>query len=338
MRKACLVLINPPFFDYAGAFRRALFEANIDAEIVTIPYSGVGLYGLTPGKLKDIKDAIRARRDAGEFVIFFPGAPEIFIEDPDLSFVCSHYRSWCGRKVEVIPHIWTHVKVPRQVAPIKWTEKPAFRIGFMGSTYSSSRVGRCVSRFPRPVKKWLLRGRHLNCGGALARLNQLGLSMKHVNTFPRSEALRILSARSSAVEEGSIEILDTKGFTGSEQDKDRYIRHLEAMTYVICPRGIENFSIRLYEALKYGRIPVIIDTDMVLPAEIDWDQVAIRVPYERLNDVYDIILHDYRSRSREEFLARQRAAFSTMIELESMRWLSSRLKGVLAGSSDRFAA
>ena len=105
------------------------------------------------------------------------------------------------------------------------------------------------------------------------------------------------------------------------------------MTYVICPRGIENFSFRVYEALKYGRIPVIIDTEMVLPTEIDWDQVAIRIPYDRLNDLYDIILNDYCSRSADEFIERQRIAFSTMIELESMTWLTCRLRDVVSGNT-----
>ena len=60
-----------------------------------------------------------------------------------------------------------------------------------------------------------------------------------------------------------IEIIDTKVFNRTEHEKNRYISHLERMTYVVCPRGVENFSIRVYEALKYGRVPVIIDTDMV---------------------------------------------------------------------------
>jgi hypothetical protein len=53
-------------------------------------------------------------------------------------------------------------------------------------------------------------------------------------------------------------------------------------TYVVCPRGTENYSFRIYEALGRGKIPVIIDTDMVLPKEIDWDHLSIRIPYESL--------------------------------------------------------
>jgi hypothetical protein len=273
------------------------------------------------------------KKDTGQFVIFFPGTEEIFLKDPDLSLVCSHYKSWYGGKVEVIPHVWSIIGAPSSTTPLKWTDKPPLRIGFMGAGYSDSRLARVVSKLPLSVRKWLLQGHHLKFGGALARLNQLGLSARHINTFPRSETLKILNSQKEIEEKDSIEIVDTQGgYRRSELDKDRYIRHLEAMTYIICPRGVENFSIRVYEALKYGRIPVIIDTEMVLPTEIDWDQVAIRIPYDRLNDVYDIILNDYCSRSADEFITRQRAAFSTMSELESMRWLTSRLRNILAGT------
>ena len=327
MSKACIVLKESRVFDYPNIFKRALLEANIEAEIVPIPFFSV--YDLAPDKLQQIKDTIRMRKNAGQFVLFFAGTEEIFLKDPDCSFVCSHYKSLHGRKVEVIPHVWSHIRTPSSITPFKWTDKPALRIGFMGNAYSDSRGAKLASKLPLSLKRLLLRGRYLKYGGSLARLKQFGLSLTHINAFPRLETLQKLHIKKDVVEKGRIEIVDTQHFALSEQDKTRYIRHLESMTYVICPRGIENFSFRVYEALKYGRIPVIIDTEMVLPPEIDWDQVAIRVPYDRLSDVYDIILNDYNSRSADEFLARQQAAFSTMAELESMRWLASRLREVL---------
>lgn len=327
MSKPCIILKESRIFDYPNIFKRALLEANIDAEIVLIPSFSV--YDLAPDKLKQIQTTIRTRKDSGQFVLFFAGTEEIFLKDADCSFVCSHYKSLHGRKVEVIPHVWSHIRTPSSITPFKWTDKPALRIGFMGNAYSDSRGAKLASKLPLSVKKLLLRGRYLKYGASLARLNQFGLSLTHINAFPRLETLQKLHIKKNIVEKGRIEIIDTQHFALSEQDKTRYVRHLESMTYVICPRGIENFSFRVYEALKYGRIPVIIDTEMVLPPEIDWDQLAIRVPYDRLNDVYDIILDDYNSRSADEFLARQQAAFSTMAELESMRWLASRLREVL---------
>ena len=56
---------------------------------------------------------------------------------------------------------------------------------------------------------------------------------------------------------------------------------------VLCCRGAGNFSYRLYEVLSCGRIPVIIDTDILLPCDnvIDWNKFIITTP-ENIN--YDI--------------------------------------------------
>ena len=329
MRKLSLVLIESAAFNYADAFERAFGELNIEVETVRIPFFFV--QELTANKLQEIKNEICARKELGQFVLFFPGSAEILLKEPNWSFVCSHYRSWYDpQNVTVIPHLWTNIKSPASIESLKWTGKPPLRIGFMGTAYFNSRMASVSSKLPMFVKEWLLRGNLLKHTEILARLNQFGFPLKHINTFARSETLRTLHTKRQNVKMSNVEITDTKGFTGSQHDKDRYVKHLEAMTYVICPRGIENFSIRTYEALKYGRIPVIIDTDMVLPTEIDWNQVAIRIPYNRLKDISEIIDDDYLSQSAKQFLMRQDATFSMMAELEKMHWLSARLRQVAA--------
>ncbi len=47
--------------------------------------------------------------------------------------------------------------------------------------------------------------------------------------------------------------------------------------YTFCVRGVGNFSVRLYETLAMGRIPILIDTDVRLPLEnhIDWEKHSI---------------------------------------------------------------
>ena len=74
---------------------------------------------------------------------------------------------------------------------------------------------------------------------------------------------------------------------------------------------------------------MIIDTDMVLPNEVDWDRVSISVPYKNIDRIYDLILADYHSRSKQEFIERQQAAFSTMKQLKSMQWLTDLLREVI---------
>ena len=53
--------------------------------------------------------------------------------------------------------------------------------------------------------------------------------------------------------------------------------NLRNNAYTIASRGAGNFSMRFYQALSVGRIPVLLDTDMVLPFEekIDWNRYII---------------------------------------------------------------
>jgi dTDP-4-dehydrorhamnose reductase len=52
---------------------------------------------------------------------------------------------------------------------------------------------------------------------------------------------------------------------------------LEISEYVFCPRGNGNFSIRFYEGLKSGKIPILLETDNELPFEniFDWKSICI---------------------------------------------------------------
>ncbi len=67
-----------------------------------------------------------------------------------------------------------------------------------------------------------------------------------------------------------------------EKLKNEYIFNLINSHFTICNRGRGNFAIRFYQALSLGRIPVLIDTDMVFPFEenINWDEVIIKANNE----------------------------------------------------------
>lgn len=55
-----------------------------------------------------------------------------------------------------------------------------------------------------------------------------------------------------------------------EQMRVEYERNLQGNVFVVCSRGAGNYSIRFYETLRAGRIPIMLDTDMVFPLdEID---------------------------------------------------------------------
>jgi len=73
----------------------------------------------------------------------------------------------------------------------------------------------------------------------------------------------------------SCDFVYKKGFRGGS--KQEMIDNMRDSEFVFCPRGTGNFSIRFYETLYYGRIPVIIDTDIVLPFPvlIHWDEIIV---------------------------------------------------------------
>ena len=57
--------------------------------------------------------------------------------------------------------------------------------------------------------------------------------------------------------------------------------------YGFCCRGAGNFSFRFGEVLSHGRIPVLVDSDCVLPFEhkIDWNKHALIIPETDIENI-----------------------------------------------------
>jgi hypothetical protein len=79
-------------------------------------------------------------------------------------------------------------------------------------------------------------------------------------------------------------IVDTSDFCvwdhaqTSKYDFQRtYVESVVGSKFVLCPRGIGPSSLRLYETMEAGRVPVIISNDWVAPKQVDWS-FAIRIP------------------------------------------------------------
>lgn len=88
-------------------------------------------------------------------------------------------------------------------------------------------------------------------------------------------------------------IINTGGFRG--KPITFLIDNYKTSEFCFCPRGTGNFSIRFYETLYYGRIPVVIDTDILLPFHnvIDWKKyIVISDKIEELpQKIYDFWLN-----------------------------------------------
>ena len=76
-----------------------------------------------------------------------------------------------------------------------------------------------------------------------------------------------------------------KVFWSYEEDrgkelKEEYLNLLEDTAFPLCPRGKGLNSIRFFESLRLGRIPVLISDDPKLPLEgmLNYDDFVVRVP------------------------------------------------------------
>jgi hypothetical protein len=78
--------------------------------------------------------------------------------------------------------------------------------------------------------------------------------------------------------------------------------------YVICVRGGGNFSVRFYETLAIGRIPVLIDSDSILPLQgiIDWNKHCVIINLKDLKFLPDRIMEFHNSMSNSDFIELQK--------------------------------
>ena len=73
--------------------------------------------------------------------------------------------------------------------------------------------------------------------------------------------------------------------------KKTFYRNLLSCSYALCMRGNGNFSYRFYEALSFGRVPIVIESDDSLPFNniIDWSKHIIHIKKENISELPNII-------------------------------------------------
>jgi hypothetical protein len=97
----------------------------------------------------------------------------------------------------------------------------------------------------------------------------------------------------------------SKNFQESDQHKnntDSYNNLLLDSKFTLCPSGTGPNSIRFWEALAMGSIPVLLSDSLELPNHPLWDQSIIKLKESNINDVDEIL----RSKKNEEILEMQR--------------------------------
>jgi hypothetical protein len=101
-----------------------------------------------------------------------------------------------------------------------------------------------------------------------------------------------------------------------QRGRQEYIENMLTSDLPLAIKGDGNYSYRFYEALSLGRVPVLLDTDCVLPLAdvLDYDSFILRV------DCRDLVVLDQKIRtfwdglSDEQYAAMQRSAREAFAE------------------------
>jgi hypothetical protein len=104
--------------------------------------------------------------------------------------------------------------------------------------------------------------------------------------------------------------------------------------YHLCAKGFENYSYRFYEALSCGRIPVFVDSDMVLPGEdrIDWDRLLVRVAESEIESIADRLVSHHERITESDFKQKQNEILNVWREhLRPERFYPELLRTLVSG-------
>jgi len=97
------------------------------------------------------------------------------------------------------------------------------------------------------------------------------------------------------------------GFNSEETKQhttQEFYNNMYNNAYTFCSRGVGNFSVRFYETLAMGRIPVLLNTDCRLPLdnEINWKQHCVIIEENDAKKMPERILEFHNSKSESEFI------------------------------------
>lgn len=93
----------------------------------------------------------------------------------------------------------------------------------------------------------------------------------------RREVLRLSHPRAVVEDTSGFVFYDRSDPAAYDRQKNHYLKTLLRSKFIVCPRGAGTASIRSFETLAAGRVPVIISDDWVPPAGPDWDACSLRV-------------------------------------------------------------
>jgi hypothetical protein len=263
-----------------------------DSDIVVLPMSWN--FYLKSGRFSEAAKLIQQGRDNGRPVLSYingdqgiklpPGFPDVFTVRP------SGFRSRRAERQFTQPSFfddpflkYSETQTPQQDR--KEADTPS--VGFCGQSSAN------VFQVGGHVMQTLLRNAAFHCRLKLEEPQPL-----YPAALLRAKAMKILAA-SPKVRTCFIARERYHGGSADADTRERTTRefylNMAQTDYTLCVRGGGNFSKRFYETLAMGRIPLLVDTDCLLPFELElnWDDYIVRVSQAELATLPEVAARHY---------------------------------------------
>ncbi|NHN26175.1 exostosin family protein [Flavobacterium jejuense] len=277
------------------------YELDINsADIVLIPFS-IPFY-FTSNKRYLLEDINRVCKERGIKAYGFIGG-DFGIELPDFSNIIYYrqggFKSQLSEKnkgfiVGLSDH-FQRLFLKETITPSEKKQMPT--IGFCGhATFS-------LSKRAKEIVKCLLEN------GKRFKKNPLNKVYEPIfaSAYERAKLLTYFE-KSVKVKTNFIYRENYRGGAFTEKQRTattlEYYNNILESDYVLCLRGAGNFSVRFYETLMLGKIPIFVNTDCLLPFEdkINWKNHVVWVEWKDRKNIAQRVADFHAALSTNEFV------------------------------------
>lgn len=266
-----------------------------DADFLALPLSVE--YLLQNGQQKYYEDFLAlAKKEHKKLLVFTAGDIGKTIHEADVITIrLGGFKSKLPENTFIMPPFIEDPlkKFQLEFRLLPYEEKPS--IGFVGHS-------------AKGIRKWIKEGIVFLKGNIKRLLGKEATDFQlfYPSSIKRFHYLMELKSKSKLKTDF---IFREKYRAGIQTEEDRkrtsleFFRNIQQNPYTFCLRGAGNFSVRFYETLAMGRIPVFVDTDCQLPysESIDWNKQAVIVDAGAFESIEEKIANFHKQLEGDRF-------------------------------------
>jgi len=279
-------------------------ESNSDFEFVENPVEcdvflfPIAIEFLTHlGRKKDIDDFVNKAKNCNKKVLVFTaGDVGLTLKfDNVITMRLGGFHSKMKKNTIIMPPFIEDpfIKINDNFKLLEKKDMPT--IGFVG--HANGGVLKIVKEYLIYIKLFLLR---------IKKNKYIDHQSFYPSSFFRHKYLKFLE-KNVNIETNFIYRNQYRAGAKTEKDLEattlEFYQNINLSPYTFCMRGMGNFSVRFYETLAMGRIPVLLDTDCKLPFSetINWDDHCLIIEKKDVKNISSKLLHFHQSFSVESF-------------------------------------